>query len=107
MGWIAWPPIAASVVLATLLVAAEVGAVWKGQRTLAAAGLSELLPGTQYAIKANLTVPPEPFHMRKLQSLGRIRNVDGQRISLSAVSDENLRALSRAFWIANVELDER
>ena len=54
-------------------------------------------------IAIHLRFTPEQFHMTALQRVGRILKVDGSRVILANVSEENLRDLAGNFWVEAIE----
>lgn len=48
--------------------------------------------------------PPEEFHIRLYQQVGSMRGVEGRTANLYGVSSANVRALSRYYWIHQIDL---
>ncbi len=48
--------------------------------------------------------PPEEFHIRLYQQVGRMRGVEGNTAKLYGVSPSDARSLSRYYWIERIDL---
>ncbi|ETX01173.1 MAG: hypothetical protein ETSY1_08425 [Candidatus Entotheonella factor] len=48
--------------------------------------------------------PPEEFHIRLYQQVGNMRGVEGNTAKLYGVSPHKARALSRYYWIEQIDL---
>ncbi|ETX05946.1 MAG: hypothetical protein ETSY2_20030 [Candidatus Entotheonella gemina] len=48
--------------------------------------------------------PPEEFHVRLYQQVGSMRGVEGNTAKLYRVSPHHVRALSRYYWIKQIDL---
>ena len=48
--------------------------------------------------------PPEEFHIRLYQQVGNMRGVEGNTAKLYNVSLSDARALSRHYWIEQIDL---
>lgn len=53
-------------------------------------------------ILVELNFPPESFHFLFLQDYGRISGSSAEGVRLRRVTEENLIALSRAYWIKSI-----
>lgn len=92
--------------LFTLLVVAfvavvEGGASIDGKQKLAASGVDTA--AASVSVLLEMRMPPEQYHMTRLQAAGRLARVDGRRVYMSAIQPQALQALLRERWIARAE----
>ena len=93
-------PVAATAVLAAILLAWWIGA-WSGaQRKLQ--GI-EPLPETRASYRITLDFPPERFHQLFMQEKGRLVGVHGNVVDMMDVEPSAVRAIAGHYWVASVE----
>jgi hypothetical protein len=86
-----------------LVLAVAVNAAWQlhtGNAKLAAAGLAP--PRAAENVIVDLNVPPEQFHMTRLQMLGTMVGAQGHSVSLRGVSSDHLKTIATRSWVAAV-----
>jgi hypothetical protein len=86
-----------------LLLALTANAAWQqyaGAAKLAASGLSP--PKAIENVIVDLNVPPEQFHMSRLQMLGTMVGAQGHSVSLRGVSPDHLKTIATRSWVAAV-----
>ena len=86
----------------TLLVLAgvasvEVTASIQGHRKLLASGI-EAQPGPVSAVLV-MRMPPEQYHMSRLQAAGRLAGVEDRKIYFSGITLSELGSLLRERWV--------
>ena len=79
----------------------EGGATIDGRQKLAASGLDT--EASSVAVKLEMRMPPEQYHMTRLQAAGRLARVDDTHVYMSAIKPQALETLLRERWIARVE----
>ncbi len=61
-------------------------------------------PPTTVNLLVTSKFPPEEFHIRLYQQIGRMRGVSGNTAKLYGVSPSDTCALSRYYWIERLDL---
>lgn len=56
----------------------------------------------RFAVDVVLGFPPERFHILQLQNYGRIRSTEGNVLHLRAVTEADVDAMARKYWIKEI-----
>ncbi len=91
--------------LAVLIVLVLVYQVWIGvtSATKVADGVGDETDARgRFAVDVELGFPPERFHVLELQQYGRIRSTDGNVLHLRSVTQSDLDAMARKYWIKEI-----
>jgi hypothetical protein len=89
-----------TVVLAIGLAADAAWQQYAGAAKLAASGLAPPKPVENVIV--DLNVPPEQFHMIRLQMLGTMVGAQDHSVSLRGVSPDHLKTIATRSWVAAV-----
>jgi hypothetical protein len=76
---------------------------WSGARKRALGDLLDV--SGPVSVDVVLRFTPEPFHMTRLQEAGRMLGVQDRTIRLADVPAEQVRGLSREYWIEAIRRD--
>ena len=95
------------------LVVAALALVWQAflafsaPRRVDAALASQLERGGYANIAVTLGLPPEDFHIRVFQTQGIVSGVHGTTVLLNRVTPDAVRRISRYYWVARIDLQNR
>ena len=60
-----------------------------------------------YAVSVELPFQPEYYHIHRLQEIGTVAGVQGQRVRVLQVSADQVREIASFYWVERVDaLDE-
>jgi hypothetical protein len=90
-----------TLVVVVFVAIVEGGASIDGRQKLAASGVDTEAPSV--SVMLEMRMPPEQYHMTRLQAAGRLARVDHTHVYMSAIQPQTLRALLRERWIARAE----
>jgi hypothetical protein len=91
--------------VATLLAAVVYGGYQLWLVRVGAAVLPESVlagAGDRVGLQVTLAVDPEPFHMARLQDLGRVIAVDGRTALIADAAPQAARAFARNYWVTRI-----
>ena len=100
IGWLTVPAVAITACLALAVGAVEVKRTIDGRHKIEASGLAVGAP--RYDLAVRLSVPPEQFHMHRLQKWGVMVGAQGHVVRLRNVPGEQLPAIARQPWVASL-----
>jgi hypothetical protein len=96
-------PLVASATLVVLYAAYVAWLHVVGARVLPASELAGDAPvDVPIGVAVTLAVDPEPFHMAKLQALGRVVEVRERTAFIVDVTPRDAQALARNYWVARI-----
>lgn len=61
----------------------------------------------RFAVDVELGFPPERFHVLELQEYGRVRGTDGHVLHLHLVTQPDVDAMARKYWIKEIRPTSR
>jgi len=94
-------PLAATLLLAAAYAGYQLWLAQVGAAVLPNAALAG--GGRDLALAVTLAVDPEPFHMAKLQALGRVVEMRARTAFIADVAPGDARAFARNYWLERIE----
>lgn len=79
----------------------EGGASIDGRQKMVASGVDT--DAASVSVMLEMRMPPEQYHMTRLQAAGRLARVDDTHVYMSAIQPQALQVLLRERWIERAE----
>jgi hypothetical protein len=92
-------PLAATLAIALVWFGYQAWLSADGARKLTA---EEIAAGPRGSYEIELRFAPEGFHVTRVQAIGRVIEVRGASVFLMDAAPDDVRALAREYWVADV-----